>query len=158
MEIAQTKDIEMRRVRSPGGKFAVDRYDLSGLLGALPDNPPEKGGHPFSVERVSIPPQKQNYPRHSHSSQWEFYLIESGQGELLTDNGKKPLVAGTVCMCEPDEVHALRNTSSEEDLVYLVIANNTTADLVHYPDSRKWLVKPARLCFREPVDYYDGEE
>ncbi len=158
MEIAHVQEIKPRQMRSPGGKFVVDRYDLSGLLGALPDNPPEKGGHPFAVERVSIPPQKQNYPLHSHSSQWEFYLIESGQGALITGSGEKPLSAGMVCMCEPDDAHALRNTSNEENLVFLVIANNTLSDLIHYPNSGKWLAKPARQCFRESVDYYDGEE
>ncbi|MBC2593354.1 cupin domain-containing protein [Ruficoccus amylovorans] len=158
MKIASLHDIQPRTCTSPGGKFALERTDLSAALGATPDTPPEKGGHPFAVERASIPPGKQNWPLHSHAAQWEFYLIESGTGVLVTAEGETPLAEGSIVMCEPGEAHALRNTDPAQPLVYLVIANNSLADLIHYPRSGKWMVKPARLCFRENIDYYEDEE
>ena len=58
----------------------------------------------------------------------------------------------------PGEAHQLINTGSE-DLVYYVIADNPQADVVFYPDSNKWLAKPAKKCFEmKEVDYFAGEE
>jgi hypothetical protein len=48
--------------------------------------------------------------------------------------------------------------TAETDLAYAVIANNVPADVGYYPDSDKWITMPDRTCFREAVDYYDGEE
>ncbi|MGE9292330.1 MAG: cupin domain-containing protein [Puniceicoccales bacterium] len=158
MKIAHIDDIQPRQVTSPGGSYALERLDFSSVLGQKPDVPPEKGGHPFAVERARLPPGKQNYPLHSHAAQWEFYLIESGTGVFVTEREDIPLHPGSFLMSEPGEAHALRNTDPTHDLVYLIIANNTLADLIHYPRSDKWQAKPARLCFDQTTDYYAGEE
>jgi hypothetical protein len=40
-----------------------------------------------------------------------------------------------------------------------VIADNPQADVIFYPDSNKWLVKPSKKCFEmKEVDYFVGEE
>jgi mannose-6-phosphate isomerase-like protein (cupin superfamily) len=158
MKIVNLKDLQLRRRESPGGTFAVERLDLSAALGAAPDAPPESGGHPFAVERTRVPAGKQNWPLHSHASQWEFYLIESGNGVLVTETEETPVGPGSFFMCEPGHAHALRNPSADTELVYLVIANNALTDLIHYPRTGKWMAKPGRLCFRETLDYYAGEE
>ncbi len=39
------------------------------------------------------------------------------------------------------------------------IADNPPADVVNYPDSGKWFVKPWRKCvIVQEADYYAGEE
>ena len=48
--------------------------------------------------------------------------------------------------------------SGEVELVYYVIADNPQADVIHYPDSAKYFVKPQRIAFETPVDYFKGEE
>lgn len=84
-------------------------------------------------------------------------MIESGHGTLVGVDGERPLRAGDCFMCAPGHAHALRN-DGDVDLRYWVVADNPPADVIHYPESRKWLAKPGRLAFRDTVDYYDGEE
>ena len=58
----------------------------------------------------------------------------------------------------PGEAHQIINNGSE-DLIYIVIADQPQADVIRYPDSGKWLVKPQRKCFEmTETDYFKGEE
>ncbi len=143
--------------RSPRGRFLASRQNLTAALGASQDRGPASGGHPFDVERATIPPGAQNFPVHAHAAQWEFYFIEAGNGTLLTADAERPLSAGDFFMCAPGQAHALRNDGTT-DLRYWVVADNPPADVIHYPRSNKWLAKPGRLTFRDTIDYYDGEE
>ena len=44
-------------------------------------------------------------------------------------------------------------------MLYYVITDQPTADMMFYPDSDKWFIKPQRKFFRmREVDYYDGED
>ena len=142
---------------SPKGRYRVARQFLSQALGASADQSLDAGGHPFEVERATVPPGAENYPLHAHAAQWEFYWIESGAGQLWGEQFTKLLVSGDFFICPPGQTHAIKNTGTTS-LVYWVVANNPTADLIHYPRSQKWMTKPGREVFRVPVDYYDGEE
>lgn len=88
-----------------------------------------------------------NFPYHAHSAQWEAYYILSGSGQMKTPAGLYDIRQGDYLVCPPDEPHQLINTT-REDLVYLVIANQPQADVIHYPNSGKWLIKPQKKSLR----------
>src|SRR5437016_7302324 len=69
---------------SPKGAFAVFTKHISLALGGLKDVGVFRGGHPFDLELVRVPPSRAAWPLHSHSAQWELYVIISGSGEVRT--------------------------------------------------------------------------
>ena len=143
---------------SPKGTFAVFRKHISLALGGLKDVGVFGGGHPFDLELVRVPPGRAAWPLHSHSAQWELYVIISGSGEVRTLSETIPVGIGDAFIHPPEEAHQLRNIGSD-DLVYYVIADHALADVTYYPDSSKWFTKPQRKSFRMlETDYYDGEE
>lgn len=143
---------------SPGGKFCLQRRPLSQEAGGKKDIGTWGGGHPFDVEAQRIPPGKINFPLHEHAAQWEAYYILSGSGQMRTPAGLYDIGAGDYLVCPPGEAHQLIN-NSKQDLLYLVIADQPQADVIHYPDSGKWLVKPQKKVFEmKEADYFQGEE
>ncbi len=149
--------ISSRKSDSPRGNFSVQRKEMSQALGHPVDGGLWNGGHPFEVEHVTVTAGKCNFPFHAHAATWEFYWVLSGEGTARTGDEMREIHAGDFLMCLPGEAHQLC-ASEGGDLVYLVVTNNTMADLIYYPDSRKWNAKPDRRVFRECIDYYDGEE
>ena len=144
---------------SPKWKFAGAGKSVSEALGRKPQSTDLNERHPFDVEILRIPSGKVPYPYHSHSAQWEFYHVISGRGAVRHENGTAPIAAADAFVFKPGEPHQLINDSSE-DLVLYVVADNPIGESVHYPDSKKWMVRsPERRVFRgEPLDNYDGEE
>ena len=143
---------------SPKGRFRLSFQDIAqAMLGKRP--PAGEHPHPFEVELVKLPPRAVNYPYHSHSAQWEFYLIVQGRGQMRSPDGLTEIREGDCLMLPPSEPHQLINTGASE-LVYYVIADNVASDVCYYPDSDKWALpgqsKPVRV--KSGVDYYDGEE
>lgn len=147
---------------SPKGKFAGAGKEISEALRGAPPlmNPKER--HPFDVEILRIPPGKSPYPYHSHSAQWEFYHVISGQGVVRHKDGTSPIEPGDAFIFGPDEPHQLINADSEsrEDLVIYVVADNPIGESGYYPDSKKWLVRSPerRLIQSQSLEYYHGEE
>lgn len=143
---------------SPKGKYSIQRRSLSQAAGGQKDIGTWGGGHPFELEIHRIPPGKINFPLHEHSAQWEAYYILSGSGQIRTPKGKEAIKAGDYLVLPPGEAHQLINTGSG-DLTLLVIADNPQADIIHYPDSGKWMTKPQRKVFEmAEADYFKGEE
>lgn len=142
---------------SPKGKFGVFRKNLSEAAGGKKDAGTHAEGHPFDIELVRLPPEKINWPLHSHAAQWEAYIILSGHGRLRTQNEEHEIKAGDFLVLPPGEAHQMSN-DSDEDLTYYVIADNPPADVIYYPDSQKYFIKPARKVFAIEADYFDGEE
>ena len=144
--------------KSPKGRFRLFRQDISGALRQGNGEKTRTTACPFEVELVRLPPRATNWPYHSHSAQWEFYVILSGRGQVRTPAGTVEVREGDYLQHPPGEAHQLTNTGAV-DLVYQVIADNPASDVCHYPDSNKWGVpgqpKPIR---GQPADYYDGEE
>lgn len=154
----QADDLPWTTQNSPKGKFSLSRRSLTLAAGGQKDIGTWGGGHPFDVEIHRIPPGKANFPLHEHSAQWEAYYILSGSGQMRTPNGKEAIKAGDYLVLPPGEAHQLINTGSE-DLTFLVIADQPQADVIHYPDSGKWMVKPQRKVFEmTEADYFKGEE
>ncbi len=104
-------------------------------------------------------PGKAAYPYHSHSAQWEFYHVISGNGKVRDAEGSTPIVSGDAFIFKPGEPHQLINDGAEDLIVY-VVADNPFGEAHFYPDSGKWGVPiPERRLLRsENLDYFDGEE
>ena len=82
----------------------------------------------------------------------------AGQGEARTPERNLMFSAGDCLLFAPGEAHQLTNTG-DTDLVYYIITNQPEADVMQYPDSNKWFVKPQRRFFRmQEVGYYEGED
>ena len=144
---------------SPKGKFGGTGKEISVALGRDPLSMDLLLRHPFDVEVMRLAPGQTPYPYHSHSAQWEFYHIVSGQGAVRDTDGTTAVEAGDSFIFKPGEPHQFTNDGSE-DLIILVVADNPVGESAHYPDSDKWVVRsPERRLIRsEALNYYDGEE
>lgn len=143
---------------SPSGKFAGEGRQISEALGAVPNATLAQGGHPFDLELGRLAPGKSGCPFHSHSSQWELFLILQGTGSVRYGGAQRAVQAGDAILHPPGEPHQLINTGSDE-LQYYLVADNPPTDWWHYPDSNKWGTRQPRGFFRRlPVDYWAGED
>ncbi len=147
--------------RSPKGGFESHYRWMSRSLNvaaksAYPDEPAMP--RPFEVDLVSVPPGKTYWPRHSHSVQWEYYIVLAGTGWMLQADGIDPLPmeAGDHLMQPAGWIHTVKN-DGDRDLTFYVIANNPLDEVLFYPDSNKWAAADREFRIVE-VDYWDGEE
>lgn len=159
MRKVNTAEVEEFAWSSPKGTFAGAGRQISEALGRVPHSTDLMQRHPFDIEVLRVPPGKAPYPYHSHSAQWEFYLVVSGTGTVRDVDGRTPIVAGDAFIFKPGEPHQLINDGAE-DLVVYVVADNPLGESSYLVDSNKWLVRsPERRMIRsEAIDYYDGEE
>ncbi|MBI2517078.1 MAG: cupin domain-containing protein [Opitutae bacterium] len=149
--------LKWARWQSPKGKFAQFGKDISGALGDVRRGWP-KQGHPFNLELVKVPPGKAACPFHSHTTQWEMFVILSGSGTVRADRKRHQVGPGDAFMHPPGEAHQIINTG-KEDLVFYIIADNPPVDIFHYPDSGKWGMRPQGKFFRmKEMPYHAGEE
>jgi uncharacterized cupin superfamily protein len=144
---------------SPKGTFAGGYKGISIAMGRKPHSTDLRERHPFDIELCRVPAGKKNFPYHSHSAQWEFYLIISGRGTVRHKDGTTPVSAGDAVLFPPGEPHQIIN-DSPDDLTFYVIADNPFGESFHYPDSNKWCVtSPEKRYLRSaPIAYEDGEE
>lgn len=159
MKVIRVQELAEETSASPKGTFAGGFKGVSLALGRDPDSAQATSRHPFDVEISRVPPGKKLCPYHSHSAQWEFYLVQSGRGQVRSADGLREIAAGDAFIFPPGEPHQILNPS-DSDLVVLVVADNPVGESCHYPDSGKWLVRsPERRLIRSaPLDYLDGEE
>jgi uncharacterized cupin superfamily protein len=159
MKKVNTNQIEASTWSSPKGKYAGSGRKISMALGRKPNSTDLRERHPFDVEICRGPPGQTPYPYHSHSAQWEFYHVISGQGLVRHEQGTTAIESGDAFLFEPGQAHQVTNIGLE-DLVLYVVADNPLGESCHYPDSGKWLVRSpvGQLIRSGPVDYYDGEE
>lgn len=150
--------VPVDETQSPKGRFRLFSQDISAAIRAGNGEKSRSAGCPFEVELVRLPAHAVNWPYHSHSAQWEFYMVVSGRGLVRTPARNTEVREGDCFIHPPGEPHQLTNTGAT-DLIYYVIADNPVSDSCHYPDSNKWMLpgpsKPVRVT---PADYYDGEE
>ena len=159
MRKINTHDLPDELWASPGGKYSSVDKNISVALGHDPASTDARARHPFDVEICRIAPGKSMCPYHSHSAQWEFYHVLSGQGTVRHETGTDPIAPGDAFLFEPGQAHQLINDGAE-DLVLYIVADNPVGETCYYPDSKKWAVRsPERRLIRsEPLDYLDGEE
>lgn len=144
---------------SPKGKYAGAGKEISEELGRKPQSTDLNERHPFDVEICRVPPGKTPCPYHTHSAQWEFYHVISGNGLVRHQEGSTRIEPGDAFLFKPGEPHQVINDGAA-DLVMFVVADNPIGECCYYPDSRKWSVPlpERRLVRSEPLDYNDGEE
>jgi uncharacterized cupin superfamily protein len=118
-----------------------------------------------------VPPGKRAFPFHAHHVADELFFILSGEGEYRYGGETYPVKAGDVVAAPAGgPAHQLINSGSAE-LRYLGISTNGGADVVEYPDSKKFAIlagmtagNPMSAKFRHvgragnSLDYWDGEE
>jgi uncharacterized cupin superfamily protein len=152
-------DIAEETWSSPKGKFGMTDKLISVLLGRQPSSTDLRELHPFDLEICRVPAGLTHCPYHSHSAQWEFYLVISGAGTIRHQEGNKPIGPGDSFIFPPGEAHQLLSDPAQ-DLVFYVVADNPIGESSHYPDSEKWCVRSpeVRLMRSENLDYFDGEE
>jgi len=150
--------VPIEQSRSPQGRFRRYRQQISRALTALNGIGRDGLRQPFDVELVRLPAGAINWPFHSHSIQWEFYLVVAGRGQVRTAEGTIDVREGDCLVHPPGEPHQIINTGAS-DLVYYVIANDPESDVCHYPDTDRWSLpgqpNPVRT---RPTGLYDGEE
>lgn len=158
MQKINTNDVKEDVYTSPKGKYGASGRQVSEALGRERFSTDIMLQHPFDVEISRVHAGKPNYPYHSHSAQWEFYHVLSGNGFVRHEGGTEEVKPGDAILFKPGEPHQF--IGGAEDLVLYVIADNPRGESCHYPDSGKWAVRsPERRLLRsEPLDYYDGEE
>ena len=158
MRKINTNDLTEHLWTSPGGKFSSAGKCISEALGRDPLSTDLRTRHPFDVEICRILPGTAMCPYHSHSAQWEFYHVISGQGSVRHESGTDPIAPGDAFLFEPGQAHQLIN-DTQADLIAYIVADNPAGESCHYPDSGKWLVRsPERRLIRsESLDYFDGE-
>lgn len=158
MTRSHAEDLPWTSQSSPKGQYGVQRRALSQAAGCPKDTGTWGGGHPFEVEIHRVPPRKINFPLHEHSAQWEAYYILSGKGQFRGPDGLESIQAGDYLVIPPGDAHQIINDSAT-DLTFIVIADQPQADIIHYPNSGKWLLKPQRKVFEmKEADYFAGEE
>ncbi|HWF20412.1 MAG TPA: cupin domain-containing protein [Verrucomicrobiae bacterium] len=159
MKKVNTTNMEEFLWSSPKEKFVGAGKEISEELGRKPQSTDLLERHPFDVEICRIPPGKILCPYHSHSAQWEFYHVISGNGAVRHKDGTTAIEPGDAFIFKPGEPHQLTNDSAA-DLILYVVADNPIGESCHYPDSNKWSVPlPKRMLVRsEALDYFDGEE
>ena len=158
MSKVNVEDLAWTTWRSPKGKFSSCYKDISIALGAQANTPVGAGGHPFDLCLEKLDPGEISCPFHSHAAQWELFYIVRGSGTVRLEGETLAVRPGDTIMHPPGEEHQITNTSNEE-LVYFIIADNPALDVCHYPDSDKWSVFPGKRFFRAAdAEYWDGEE
>jgi uncharacterized cupin superfamily protein len=144
--------------RSPKGRFAGASREVSIALGARRNTPTGLGGHPFDLEWGLLHPGECPCPFHSHSAQWELFIFLSGTAAVRTANGWSEVQPGDCVLHAPGQPHQFANRGND-DVEYLLIADNPLSEHWHYPDSGKWGLRAPRMFFRaQTADYWDGEE
>lgn len=144
--------------KSPKGRYHLYGQDISNAMRQNNGGRTKPNTWPFEVELVRLPPSAANWPYHSHSAEWEFYMIVAGRGKLRTTSGTTEVHEGDCFAHPPGEPHQIIN-SGATDLLYYVIASNAPSDVCHYPDSNKWALPGSDKTVRvQPMNYYEGEE
>lgn len=120
------------------GRQGYGRF-ISEALGRQPASMNVLERHPFDVEILRVPPHGVPYRYHSHSAQWEYYQVISGNGVVRHAAGRTEIAQGDAFIFKPGEPHQLLN-ESDADLTLLVVADNPVGDFAYYPDEQMWLV------------------
>jgi uncharacterized cupin superfamily protein len=88
-----------------------------------------------------IPPGKESFIYHSHTSEEEFIYILSGRGIAEIDDQEYEVGAGDfMAFPTPSVAHHLRNPFTE-DLVYLMGGERTDMEIADFPRLRKRLIR-----------------
>ena len=160
MRKVNIQDVPLEPRDSPKGQFGRRSRHISIALGRVERSDLKSESHPFDLELCTVPAGRAMCPYHSHSAQWEMYVVVAGRGQVRSAEGIAEAGPGDAFVFGPHEPHQMI-APGPEDFTFYIIADDPPSDACHYPDSDKWLV-PARAQRRVlrgvEVDYHDGEE
>src|ERR1700752_1941887 len=80
--------VPVEECKSPKRRFHSFSQDISNAMRQNNGGKSKTKAFPFEVGLVRLPPRAANWPYHSHSAQWEFYMIVTGRGKLRTAAGE----------------------------------------------------------------------
>jgi uncharacterized cupin superfamily protein len=156
--VVNIADLTMRE-QAHGDKFSM----RTGRIG------PVIGSTGIGASYMVVPPGKRGFPFHVHHVQHELFFIIDGTGEYRFGDKTYPVKAGDVCAAPPggpEVAHQLVNTG-KDDLRYLSLSTEASAEIVEYPDSKKFGASATnrdgtrwRYLGRTDggkADYWDGE-
>lgn len=102
------------------------------------------------VVHMVLPPGRESFVPHTHTTEEEWIYILSGHGTADIDGSAIPVSAGDFMgFTAPSVVHHLRNTGTE-DLVYLMGGECRTAEVSDFPTLGKRKVR-----FGDDIRIYD---
>lgn len=65
----------------------------------------------------------QEHKPHKHEDQTQMWIVISGQGEVIMEDGRREIVGpGAICVHHPQQLHGI-NTVGDENLVYITVAH-----------------------------------
>jgi uncharacterized cupin superfamily protein len=147
------------REQAHGDKFAVRIGRIGPLVGSTG----------IGASYMVVPPGKRAFPFHAHRVQHELFFIVDGTGDYRFGGKTYAVRAGDVCAAPPggpEVAHQLVNTG-KSDLRYLSLSTDAPAEIVEYPDSKKFGASAVnkdgsrwRYLGRidgGKADYWDGE-
>lgn len=108
---------------------AIVRTNVRGgkgeILGrvVIPDNEPLAPGSPFIASGINSIMPGASIGVHKHVNDEEAYIIISGHGNYIDNDGKRhPVKGGDITYCCKGEQHGMENTGSEPLIFGAVIA------------------------------------
>ncbi len=111
MIIKHIRDVVKEPIDAKGAKGVVKQV----MLG------PEDGTPNFTMRRFTVEPGGYTF-YHTHNFEHEVYVL-AGKGVARSDSGETEIIADTVVLVKPNDVHQFVNTG-EESLIFLCIIPN----------------------------------
>jgi len=122
-----------------------------------PSMPREHGHIGVRIERLR--PGSLSAPFHYHVHGDECFVILRGKAMLRYGDDIVEVEEGDAISCPRGSgiAHQFYN-HTDEDIDILMIGENVSHEVCHYPDSNKWLVRSVRRVGKfEPTDYWADE-
>jgi uncharacterized cupin superfamily protein len=92
------------------------------------------------VSHVRVPPGKESFTYHSHTTEEEWMFVLSGRGIAKVDGEELEIAAGDFLGFPTGTAHHVRNPYAEE-LVYLMGGENRDVEIADFPDLGRRMVK-----------------
>ena len=97
---------------------------------------------------IRVPPGKEANIHHAHQCEEEFYYILSGRGVIEIGDEEHEIGPGDFAgFATPGVGHLLKNTSDDEDLVYLAGGERKRVEVAAFPKIGKHLIRTGREGF-----------
>jgi uncharacterized cupin superfamily protein len=145
--IVNLGDVEARRVEH--GRVARVRRNLGRAIGS------QRAG----LQHVVVDAGRESTAQHCHSLEEEIFVILSGTGVLVLDDGETSVGPGHVVARPPGTgvAHLFR---ADTELTYLAYGTREPGDVCYYPRSNKiaWRGVGVMARVERITDYWDGED
>ena len=135
MKVLRRAALEGLTERSHQHQFNSNAIRLTRTLGE------PAGLKRMGVHLVRLAPGRDSTQFHHHDADEEWIYVLKGSGSARIGETTRTVSAGDFMgFATPGPAHALTN-STGEDLIYLMGGERNAADVVHYPDIRRSMIK-----------------